>query len=386
MPDWLVGNSLMASLLALLAWSVNRFANRPAIAHGIWVLVLLRLLMPPSSSLVIPIDGFGWFGSRPPAIHAAVLRSPHHGIAVPSKPTNLDANESAWNLMATVGLCIWSVGSFGMLIWVVRASRRVTRLIERRGRFDIAGTRLLENLVDDNARRRPSVWLIDAIVSPMLVTPLLGRWRLRSDAEVKIVVPKSLWMRLDDDARAVLLMHEWTHLCRRDWIVRLVEVVTMIAFWWHPLVWFAKSQIEDCEESCCDMAAARSRGNSRRIYAETLLKTLDFLCEPFERSLCEVQSRPVASGVGSLPKIERRLRQIIQSDLPNHVGIAGWMFVAAMTVTLLVTPSIDASRPSLSAESTVNANAAPPRSGEVLSVLSSVDPDDSPRRTSTIGD
>lgn len=95
---------------------------------------------------------------------------------------------------------------------------------------------------------------------------------------------RSVWPRLFRTAidRAELIEQRW------------------FLFWWHPLVWVARWQIESHEERCCDQAATLDRPNQRRVYAETILRTLDFLCEPLERDRSELRARPMASGLSGL--------------------------------------------------------------------------------------
>lgn len=376
--NWLIGNTMVAAALAIAAWSVNRFTNRPAVAHVLWVLVLLKLMTPPIFAVSIPVPTSAWMteGANSNASNAnerSRLHGVNESVAKPSAARVLaDTRPSvAW-------ACVWATGSLLMGAWVIRASRRVNRLIEQRGRFDIHSTRQLADLVADPSVVTPSVWLIDAILSPMLVSPMFSRAFWRSESDCKIIVPKALWKQLDDDARGVLLMHEWTHLRRRDWIVRIIEVTSMIAMWWHPLVWIAKRQIEDCEETCCDLAAARDHHESRRVYAEAILKTLDFLCEPFDQSRREIESRPLASGVGTLPKIEHRLRQIIQGNADARIGRVGWAMIAAMSGALCLSPSLEWSPVAVTIDARDPENAV----GEMLSAISDVDPNDSPRRPS----
>jgi beta-lactamase regulating signal transducer with metallopeptidase domain len=45
---WLgLGNLALAAPLAVVAWLSGRYARRPALTHGLWVLVLLKLVTPP---------------------------------------------------------------------------------------------------------------------------------------------------------------------------------------------------------------------------------------------------------------------------------------------------------------------------------------------------
>ena len=46
-----LSNAVVATLLALLVVLVSRFCRRPALIHGLWLVVLLKLVTPP----VIPV-------------------------------------------------------------------------------------------------------------------------------------------------------------------------------------------------------------------------------------------------------------------------------------------------------------------------------------------
>jgi len=49
-----VSNALGAALLALLVAGFTRWCRRPAVRHGLWLLVLLKLLVPPFVSISVP--------------------------------------------------------------------------------------------------------------------------------------------------------------------------------------------------------------------------------------------------------------------------------------------------------------------------------------------
>src|SRR5690348_15495879 len=68
-----VGNALLAGLLALLAAVVSRLCKRPALAHGLWLLVLLKLVTP-----IPPLFWWhlGWL--EPPAAPAVTVSAPLH--------------------------------------------------------------------------------------------------------------------------------------------------------------------------------------------------------------------------------------------------------------------------------------------------------------------
>jgi hypothetical protein len=47
----LLTNAAAAGLLAVLAFAVSRVVRRPALAHGLWLVALLKLVTPP----VVPL-------------------------------------------------------------------------------------------------------------------------------------------------------------------------------------------------------------------------------------------------------------------------------------------------------------------------------------------
>jgi hypothetical protein len=49
--EYVIGNSLLALPLAAIAWAIGRGRRNPSAAHLAWVLVLVRLAMPPVASV-----------------------------------------------------------------------------------------------------------------------------------------------------------------------------------------------------------------------------------------------------------------------------------------------------------------------------------------------
>ncbi len=51
-----LGNAVVASLLALGVWLLGRWFHKPALLHGLWVVVLLKLVTPPMVTLSVPVE------------------------------------------------------------------------------------------------------------------------------------------------------------------------------------------------------------------------------------------------------------------------------------------------------------------------------------------
>ena len=48
-------------------------------------------------------------------------------------------------------------------------------------------------------------------------------------------------------------------------------------YWWHPVVWYARRELREAEEQCCDAWVVATLPGAGRAYASALLDTLDFL-------------------------------------------------------------------------------------------------------------
>lgn len=333
MVGWIISNTVVGGLIAILAIAANRWAKRPELAHVLWVLVLVKHLTPPIVTLPIKVDpsrltwlSDQWISHSSRADSRDDQRMSSMGIALGTSAVTPQAGND--RSMISVVVSIWAVGTVLLSMWVVSSARRLNRLIHRSGHLDRVATAQVAEISAD--RRAPPVWLVAAVVSPMLVG--VGR-------RTRIVFPAALWSTLDTDSRRLLLLHEVEHWRRCDPWIRYLEAIAWTVLWWHPLVWIARQQIEDCEERCCDLAAARGTGESPRVYAEAILTTLDFLSEPGH--LCPAMgTRPIASALGRVPQIEQRLRGIMSADGQSQLGASSRCLVAVLLLLLPLHPAL----------------------------------------------
>src|SRR5207244_892071 len=137
------------------------------------------------------------------------------------------------------------------------------------------------------------VWLVPGALPPMV-------WAL---GRARILFPAGLLERLGDEERASLLVHELAHIRRRDHWVRWLEVVALGLYWWYPLAWLARKQLQAREEECCDAWAAGQV--EPRVYASAILDAVDFLAEARPRLPA------VASPLGAVHSLRERLTLIM---------------------------------------------------------------------------
>ena len=182
------------------------------------------------------------------------------------------------------------------------------------------------------AHLRPLIAIVPARMPPLIWASLIGRPRL--------LLPDELWARLDFSQQNAVLVHELAHLKRGDHWVRWLEALVLGLYWWDPVAWWARRQIEKAEESSCDAWVLWSQPEAAGSYAEALLATTAFL-SGVNRSL------PLgASGVGSTFAFKRRLEMILSDvTLAPVARSRSWKFLALTAVCLPLLPALAAGEP-----------------------------------------
>ncbi|MCK5940952.1 MAG: hypothetical protein KAI24_03190, partial [Planctomycetes bacterium] len=144
--------------------------------------------------------------------------------------------------------------------------------------------------------RVPELRLTTARVAPMV-------WWL--GGRVRIYVPRELLDELPAEQLRWILAHELCHVRRGDHLVRWIEWLTCVAFWWNPVTWWARRNLRCNEEVCCDALVLRTLQGSRHSYANSLLTAVEFLATP------GLRPPAMASQIDSGGFLERRFQMIV---------------------------------------------------------------------------
>lgn len=310
----LLTNAAVAAALALAVAALTCRWLHPGVVRAAWLIVLLRLLVPPGVAVGLP--------GKPPAPPAAPgVVMVEARLAVPPALSAVNpARHSAW-------LLAWGGGVLILLsFWGWRGSR--LRQAARRGRPP--GSDLAERLAQC-ARQIgvpiPRLRLVEARVPPAVLTLPGGSVLLLPDHLVDLLSREEL------DA---LFAHELAHLKRFDHWVRWLEAAALLLHWWHPVSWWAVRRARRAEEQGCDATV-------RRVFPH--------LARPLARCLVQVArtspgiSTPLASGFADLTQLERRVSMLTTE--PKRQSPFWWQRVAIVVLgaTLILTPVLRASPP-----------------------------------------
>jgi bla regulator protein BlaR1 len=372
----LLKNAIIVVPLAAAAFATGRCFRRPALAHVLWVLVLVKLLTPPLVDVPVgwSIDVSPWVAQQSPTDAARPANLSHSASAAPlatvihraadgsplvrpsasgqfeivtcevpaqGKATAPPANDrrvaagTSFTLprltvdwLSVLGI-VWLMGSVVTAGLMLRRGLLFHKFLRLAARRDQRITSRVQHLAYSVGMvRAPAVIVVDGVVSPMLWG--LGR-------QVQLVFPARLAERLGAAEIDSLLLHELAHYARGDYWVRLVELGAHVAYWWHPVVWWTRHEIEAAEEQCCDAWVVEHQSGTPRTYAEALLTTIDFLCEAAQPpQQAAMALPPAACGLGDVPLLRSRLKQIMRGELGGQLPRSVW--VAVLIAGLIVSP------------------------------------------------
>ena len=348
-------NALSAIFLAAIVAAVSLLVARPALTRALWVLVLLKLLAPPLWT--IPIDDL--FARLPndrnvrraPGVSESELataidlekesqggldgaadddnpsakldaRSETAASAPVSGPSSTLGSVSAADWIAL----IWAAGTLVCLTALVVRVRRFLRSLKLAASAPACVQRRCAALAAQlGLRGSPGVWFVRSAFCPSL-------WAFSRPA--RILVPQTLWDRLEPTQQDALLVHELAHLRRRDHWVRLLETAATLVYWWHPVVWFARRRLHEAEEQCCDAWVLGILPAAGNIYAAALLKTVDFI------STAHPATPALASVLGEFTCLKRRIVMIQNGSVRKALTWTGAMAVFGLaSLVLPVAPS-----------------------------------------------
>lgn len=394
-----VSNAVVAAVLGVVVAGIGRVCRRPLVVYYLWVLVLLKLVTPPVLRIPVvfpvaaepatewavpapleiddapPLDvrepEFPLSGEEPP-YERAWAASPVPAAGGDPRPSGDPASQVATSVPSArpvtswgpVFVFVWLAGSVAWFVFVAMRIWRFQRLLKHARpapeELSRQGRRIAQRL---RLRRRFEIRVVNARISPVLWA--MGR-------RPTVLLPADLLRRLDTQQQATLLAHELAHLRRGDHWIRWLELISVGLYWWHPVVWWARHQLQHVEEQCCDAWVVWALPNQARTYARALLKTLDFLCES------RPAVPPVASGFARVHFFQRRFTMILHDRLSHRLPWSrrlalGLVWLAVLPLSLHATSGGAADQEAApaaqigSAEASKVATEGPPVSASVLS-------------------
>jgi len=90
-----------------------------------------------------------------------------------------------------------------------------------------------------------------------------------------------------------IFLHELAHIKRGDLFVHAIYMILQIVYWFNPLIWLARKPLQNLRELCCDATVAKILKERTAEYRQTLLETAR-----------QLLTKPVDQGLGLLGLFE----------------------------------------------------------------------------------
>jgi beta-lactamase regulating signal transducer with metallopeptidase domain len=301
MLAWVLHDALTGALMALGVWLLARpLRRRPAVLHVLWLLVLVRLVVPPLFG-PSPFEPLGALAAptlsaeADPAVFASGLEAARRS----SGPVGLAWLGSPAAASLRVGLLLaWALGAAWVLVREGRRMARVRALVGRTSPASAAVKARVSEVAAQLRIRCPGVVTLPGLPSPFV-------WSLGRPV---LVLPA------DQHLGHGVLAHELAHLRRWDhWVARF-ELVALALHWWNPVFHLARRELRRNMELACDGVALDAYPAERLSYARSLV-------EAAERA-AGLPRPSLVLGVlgGELRAFESRLRGIVYGE----VSRVGW--------------------------------------------------------------
>lgn len=222
-----------------------------------------------------------------------------------SKP--IFKTSSSWHVTGIGLVVLWVLGSTVIALRYIRVTLRCRQLLQTCTAVEDKRILWAFDLASDQVSMKRGVRLLNShgLPAPMVV----GIFR------PAILVPVETKQLFTPGQLQAVLVHELSHIARRDhWIVGM-QSLAHVLYWWNPLVQTASRQLAQLREMICDDIAARQTSEPRD-YAASILNMA-------ERVLSAQQSlRPLGLGMSSKSELECRIERIVDQSEPVEVKLS----------------------------------------------------------------
>ncbi len=338
-------------LILLLTDFALRKKVRAVFRYWIWMLVLVKLILPTSLSAPLSLGYF--FGDQlayvdgtettiepvetapvivtpminPPSIEtgsdisaiAPTTPTIEPAVAKPTNPPVVPVTPLSWQ-GAVFLLWVSVVPAMGLLL--LQRAIFVRRLVTRAKEANDSMADTLESCRERMGLKRKIGLKVSASASSPAVCGLF---------RPVILLPQNLALTLNPSQLRAVLLHELAHIRRGDLWVNLAQTILEIIYFYNPLLWLANSMIRRVREQAVDEMVLVAMGEKAQQYPQTLV---DVAKLAFKRPALSLR---LIGVVESKSALAGRIKHILNRPMPKkaRLGILGLAVVIIIAAILL---------------------------------------------------
>ena len=317
---WLLAASWQASVLAVFVLLIQRLLGsrlNPRWRYALWLLVLLRLVLP-----VLPESALSIFQFAPPR-SAALEDSVTQPLFIASAPLPAPAFHAEvvaeshpftfYSLLAV----IWLSGAALLLILTWMVNRRFAHQVSKSPAISDPELWRLFTEAKAELRIHRTIRLIEN--SHVQSPAIMGLF------QPTLLLPANVREKFDTTELRFIFLHELAHLKRGDVVVQGLIAVLQILHWFNPVLWFAFRRMRIDREPATDaLVLSRTGEAEKERYGLMLIKLL----EHFNQR----HSLPTLVGIlEDKDQFKRRFSLIAKFT----IGAYGWSMLGILIICAL---------------------------------------------------
>jgi len=355
---------IQSNVLIVALFIIDRLIRkrvRATFRYWIWMLIFIKLVLPPTLSLPTGIGN--WFGdyfsadsivtnqqayfipSESPDIttsvkvgdYAVIPKIPSSAIetfrestepvlsavpAVSETPMTIASPDvpvaPALNALTWQGVIflLWLVGVLVISVLLVQRIFFVRGLVAQ---SDPAKNQLVDIL--EKCREQVGVRRnIRLRLSPNVTSPAVC-WLFGP----VILIPKILLEQLSQDKLRAVLIHELAHIKRGDLWINCVQTFLQIAYFYNPFVWLANTVVRRIREQAVDEMVLVALGEAAQSYSNTLIDIAEMA---FSRPALSLR---LVGVVESKKALTGRIKHILHRPFPKSAKLG---FIGLLTIII----------------------------------------------------
>ncbi|WP_294092741.1 M56 family metallopeptidase [Sphingomonas sp.] len=250
LSGWAIETIVATTLLMLLVLAVRapvRKAFGPYMAYALWLLPVLRMLMPP-----LPASWTEQAAAPVAAASDVIAYYVVEPIASISDTPVTAATASSINWLLIAGIA-WAAGALLFLGYHLISHTRYCRNLLRAARVDRTVAEGRVRVIETDAAHGPLAF---------------GVFRKY------VAFPRDFSERYDEQERDLALAHELGHHVRGDLIANWVALIVLAIHWFNPVAWRAFRAFRADQEMACDALVLAGRAQAlRHAYGRAIVKS-----------------------------------------------------------------------------------------------------------------
>jgi beta-lactamase regulating signal transducer with metallopeptidase domain len=299
--SWMFSMFWQVSLLILIISAVDIVIKKwawPQVRYALWILVLLKLILPPTwtfSGGIVPnirseIDTGLILSNLIEQTDRTITQSEEKILKQANNEKKLedtpvlitDAKMKNETVKAALNWKAYLMGFWilGIVVFGIVLLRRIASLKkwhreqkEKKNIPEWFHEVLLKVAKTLSIERLPSIVFSNEALSPAVY----GIFR------PVLLLPEKYIDDLSNEEAEHVLLHELAHIKRGDLIVHGICLVLQIFYWFNPFLIWMRKQMKHVREICCDMTIANILREKTKNYKQTLVNTArELLTETME--------------------------------------------------------------------------------------------------------